>query len=137
MKLNPDCIRDTLLQIEKDQQYTKGVIGSSLNRLSGALLLETDLKNKYSTEDIMYTVKQLHDHFYIDAGEFNAIGTTDYIIRDIAPIGHAFLANIRNDTNWNKTKNVLQKVGTFALDYIKDVSAQVAAESISAIIKGN
>ena len=121
MRLNPDCIRDILLEVEKSSTHSAG------------LLLDTDASNplfdKYSWEEIAYHIDQcvmsklLTSAMVFDADEYADIG-------DLTPAGHEFLANIRQDSNWNKTKEVAKKVGSFSLSAIKDIASNVISEVI-------
>jgi hypothetical protein len=43
----------------------------------------------------------------------------------LTPSGHQFLADIREDTNWNKVKSVLKKVGSFSISAITQAAAGV------------
>ncbi|MTW37801.1 DUF2513 domain-containing protein, partial [Streptococcus pneumoniae] len=53
------------------------------------------------------------------------------IIIDLSPEAHEFLANIRQDTKWNKTKSIASKVGSFSLNVLKDISIEVISKVIS------
>jgi hypothetical protein len=54
------------------------------------------------------------------------------IIVDLSPMGHEFLANIRADTNWNKTKEIAKAVGSESLNIL----AQIAGQVINSLIAG-
>ena len=43
------------------------------------------------------------------------------------------LANIRNDNNWNKTKNIAKQMGSFSLETLKDVASNVISDLITEI----
>ena len=58
-------------------------------------------------------------------------------IIDLSPSAHEFLANIRKDTNWNKTKSIAKTVGSFSITALKEISVQVIASAISANFNGN
>nr|WP_242851552.1 DUF2513 domain-containing protein [Clostridium sp. DMHC 10] len=55
------------------------------------------------------------------------------LIHDLSPYGHEFLANIRSDTNWSKTKEIASKVGSFSLDALSKIAVSV----VTSLIKGN
>lgn len=122
MRLNPDCIRDILLDVEK-----KSIFGNVVEYFD-----DEDFENlkSYSVPEVIYHIRQCdHSGFFI--------GTTKYfghhvVIKDLSPKGHEFIANIRKDTNWNKTKEIAQSVGSSSLDVMKDIAAQVISNLISA-----
>ena len=136
MKLNPDCIRDTLLKIEVDQVY-EDEFGLQLKTLSGIQLLRTDLSQKYTQGEILYTVKQLHDSGLVSACPYNAGPTLDFVIRDITPIGHEFLNNVRSDTVWANTKGIAKKIGVGTLKGLVEISSKIIGEVIAAYLKKN
>ncbi|WP_315074198.1 DUF2513 domain-containing protein [uncultured Clostridium sp.] len=119
MKLNPDCVRDILFTVEEHSTLDRGVNypDEELEKLSD-----------YSKDEILYHIKQCElSGLVTEVSWF--LGGTCYISY-LSPIGHEFLADIRSDTNWNKTKDVAKKVGSFSLSTLKDISAQVIAEVI-------
>jgi hypothetical protein len=48
--------------------------------------------------------------------------------------GHAFLANAKNKTTWEKFKTESQSVGCFSLDVAKSALASIAASAMSDVI---
>lgn len=121
MKLNPDCIRDILLYVEENTDLKRMVSLSPLN-------LPEEL-SQYNADEIMYHIKQaelsgllIAPSWYLDGG---------CMIKYLLPSGHQFLADIREDSNWNKTKEIAQKAGSNSLDALK----QIATGVVSAIIK--
>jgi hypothetical protein len=122
MKLNPDCIRDILLTVEENTGYQqfmsypgKGVY---------------PFLSKYSEDEVYYHIYQCKDSgFFRDLKTF--LGGS-LLITDLSPFGHEFLANIRQDTNWQKVKDTAKKVGSTSLSAI----AQIAAGVIQGLISG-
>ena len=122
MKLNPDCIRDILLTVENNE------FG---NHLTLTKLCEK-IPN-YTNEEIHYACLKLYEGAYLDLTTLNIMNQTMPAIRSINDLtfqGHEFLDSIKVDSNWNKTKDVAKKVGSFSLNTLKDISAQVIAEVI-------
>lgn len=60
---------------------------------------------------------------YFDADEYADIG-------DLTPAGHEFLANIRQDTNWNKIKKRALKIGSLALPILQKIATKFIEEQI-------
>ena len=71
MKQNPDCMRDVLLQIEKQQDFDEN---NELVLLYMDEVLSSELSEKYSEKDIIYSLKQLAGSglIEVDARNFSA-----------------------------------------------------------------
>ena len=122
MHLNIDCVRDILLTVETND------FG---NRLTLTKLCEK-IPN-YTQDEIHYACLKLYEGEYLELIALNILGHQVPAIKSINDLtfkGHEFLASIKVDSNWNKTKDVAKKVGSFSLNTLKDISAQVIAEVI-------
>ena len=121
MKLNPDCMRDILLVME-DIPYDESL---SFSKLSNEL-------TSYNEDDLRDSCLKLYEAGFIEVlkRETNH-GTLILKIRDITYTGHQFLADIRSDNVWSKTKGVLSKVGSNSVSTI----SQVASGILTLIIK--
>ena len=121
MKLNIDCMRDILIEMEK-AEYEEPLY---LQRFYDAL-------PKYSEDEINYSIVKLEEARFIKATIKSHVGYDYTIVRldDITYQGHQFLANIRSDTIWNDVKEVSKKVGSNSLQAI----SQIATAVITAII---
>lgn len=121
MRLKPDCVREILLDVEK-----RAIYGQTVNYLDP---IDFQAFPNYSPNEVLYHIRQCHESgFFIGNTRFLYEGC---IIKDLSPVGHEFLANIRKDTNWNKTKEIAQSVGSTSLDVMKDIAAQVISSLIS------
>ncbi|MCP9037466.1 DUF2513 domain-containing protein [Streptococcus oralis] len=119
MKLNPDCIRDILFVVEEYSTYSNDV---SEDKLYEKLI------PKYSQEEILYHVRQCeHSGLFLKVQHYFG----GFSIQDLSPYGHQFINDIRQDTNWNRTKDIAKNVGSFSLDVLKDISSQVITNLIS------
>lgn len=116
MRLNPDCIRDILIFIEDNSRPS--INSEKLVCLNG-MLSEFD----YSLEELVYHSQQLKlDNLITDLSKDF---TTNFYVKDLTPDGHRFLANIRNDNNWSKTKEITRSIGGFSIQMLKNVSESV------------
>lgn len=120
MKLNPDCIRDILLLVEDSCDHE--------NYLECPEEFPETIKDKYSPNELYYHIKQCELSGFIRDVRWTLDG--DCSIRDLSPLGHQFLADIRSDTNWSKTKEIAQKVGSTSLDAISKIASDVIAAVI-------
>lgn len=119
MILNPDCIRDILIYIESKTDSKITSVG--FKQLVDSL-------DSYDKNTLYYHVNQISKSNLVD-NVFYADNAPLYI-SDLTPEGHEFLANIRSNSNWNKTKEVAKKVGSFSLDTLKEISANVISKLI-------
>lgn len=123
MKLNPDLIRDILLTVEET---------SSFDQITQYYKDEHNflhLKN-YSHDEIIYHIKQC-DLANLIYGVHYYDGGLDIIITDLTPTGHEFIANIRENTNWNKVKTYAKKIGSFSIPVLQDIAIKVISNAIS------
>lgn len=119
MRLNPDCIRDILLQVEDK-------IDSRKTTISFDELLES-LPN-YDENTLHYHVNQISKADLVDKVLY--ADCRPYVISDLSPEGHEFLANIRSNTNWNKTKEIAKNVGASSLSSLREIAVSVISELI-------
>ncbi len=133
MRLNPDCVRDILITIE---EYPEPM-NLSLNTFSEKLPM-------YTITEICYCCIKLYEANYINldfnnfsqlsASVLESINNSSDLkiksIRDLTFLGHEFLENIKNDNNWNKTKNIATKVGSFSFDVISKIAINIISQLI-------
>ncbi len=122
MKLNNDCIRDILITIES-MDYGSVYTMDKLH----------ELLPSYSYDELQYHCTQLLDAGLIKAISMSVRGKISpqiCRITDLTYSGHQFLADIRSDTNWNKTKEIAKNVGAESLHALKDIAVGVVASAI-------
>lgn len=100
MKLNPDCVRDVLFAIEEESSAIGLVVFSRDEN--------PEILQKYSWDEFLYHVNQCELSGFITPVRYYDAGDS-FAVSDLLPEGHNFLANIRADNNWNKTKEVAKK----------------------------
>lgn len=120
MRLNPDCIRDILLTVEENTDF------STYMRFNEGT--DYPLLKKYSTDEVFYHIKQCELSCLIPKVSFS-FGPS-CLIEDLTPSGHEFLANIRSDSAWNKTKEISKNIGSSSLDTLKQIATGVITELI-------
>jgi hypothetical protein len=69
---------------------------------------------------LLYTPARYEDHKQLG-----------YYHVDLTPNGHEFLANIREDSNWNEVKKISSKIGFASLKMIAAISEGVATAAIN------
>ena len=121
MKLNTDCIRDILIAVES---IPYGSIWTMDN-------IEEVLPD-YTSEELEYHLIKLHEAGYLDIVTLQLLGSPLQVarIKDLTYEGHQFLADIRSDTTWNKTKEIAKSVGSTSLHSIKEIATGVITSLI-------
>jgi len=105
MRLNIECIRDVLLTSEEETNLNNEVLNID------ELVTMPRLK-KYDEDDIIYTIKKLKEANYIEADVLIHSEGSMAMIRHLTYEGHLFLANIRDDGIWKKTKKEASKISS-------------------------
>lgn len=116
MKLDIDCLRDILLTVEENTGYNEYMTVSEMS-------INYDLLKKYDGNKVMYHIIQSAKANLIDAEQVDLAG--NIMIKDLTPYGHKFIANIRENSNWNKVKKIANEVGTTSLEAIMQIAINV------------
>lgn len=132
MRLNPDCVRDVMLTLEEmlsiEIQEKDGRPESFFFKTLQIDSLVCIMREKYKSEDIVYSVVQLAEDGYIIARKDPSVRDwSDFVTLEkilyITPKGHEFLASISDKNSWGeKIKPVLDKLGSLSLSIIETVS---------------
>lgn len=146
MKLNIDCVRDVMLWVEAittPTQLASYVNTDAVDSNDGFLYINADdrpmpnaaqkkLLEKYSNETLVY-----HLHYCIEAkllAEFDSPDGNIIVIKDLTPLGHDFIGNIRHDPVFQKVKTVLNLLGVKSLEAATQASSLVVTEIIKKAI---
>lgn len=134
MKLNLDCIRSTLMEIEKqcslEVQADNTVVFHSV--WIGELY---DALPEYSKEDIFYSIFTLHQCNMIDATILYADDCVVHCcVNLIKYSGHEFLENIRDSKRWTKAKKLLGEVKNYSLEIVNSACSGLSSGAVGAII---
>ena len=135
MKLNTDCIREVMLEIEKLLAISTDPRG---NLQMGFLDIEDLYKALpgYSKEDIFYTLSNLEQAGYVDLNVTWADGGILMYceINCMTYAGHEFLAKIRDSQRWKAVKNGVSAIRDYSLSAIASVAEGIANAAISKFI---
>lgn len=124
MRLNPDCIRDILFYIEDTTDYQ---LWTFFPR--NPQEFDIKLKNDYLPNEILYHLELCEEYGYIVTPNSQPMGGIQ--IKRLSVSGHEFLENIRQDTNWNKTKEVAKSAGSTSMEILSNVASSLMAALIS------
>ena len=123
MKLNPDCIRDVLMDIEENTTINTSWKYDSLN--SPKRLLD------YDRFEIAYHARYCYEANLIKGFSIGGNSETIYAM-NLTPKGHEFLSNIRENKIWNGVKVIAGKIGSSSLDALIQISSNAVTELIKA-----
>jgi DNA-binding MarR family transcriptional regulator len=92
--------------------------------------------------EIDYKTMTYHLCLMLESGLINGSEHTNkdrkrVLIRRLTWEGHAFLANAKNPTLWNKLKELSSSAGGFSLDVAKLTLSTLATSTINSLIKGS
>ncbi len=123
MKLNPDCIRDILIDIEETTTINASWWYDSHNPSTRLI--------SYDRFEIAYHARYCYEANLIK--DFSIGGDSESVYAlDLTPNGHDFLSNIRENNIWNGVKTVAEKIGSSSLDALIQISSNVVTELIKA-----
>lgn len=131
MKLNPDCIRDTLFYLEDHLT------------ISSELQLEEisiyDLSNdlNYSIQELANTLIILHEAGFIET-LINS-GNNRITLLDVYRItydGYQFIETIRPDPVWKKVTSASKHIGSFSIDVIIQIATAVLSSMANGYLSG-
>lgn len=121
MKLNPDCVRDLLIDVEENTDIHNSVVYDLDSPMDGRLA-------QYSVDELEYHLEQCNLNGYFVG--YKAYTGNEVEVGYLSPAGHAFLANIRSDNVWNRTKAVAGQIGAWSLDAMGKIAVNVVSEII-------
>ncbi len=135
MKLNFDCIRATMLSLEKLLTIQHDEQGNLYMGTVDLRTLYADL-TEFSSEDIYYAVFNLDQAGYID---FNEQCADDGLVLygkvlNINFAGHEFLGQIRDKEQWGVVKAGLSKVRDYSLSAISAIAEGITKAAIDKYI---
>ncbi|MEQ7309878.1 DUF2513 domain-containing protein [Lactococcus petauri] len=125
MKLNPECIRDVMLDLEENLDVRGGL-------MLVPALEKGELKRikKHNFEDIIYTCKKLNEANFISFSTNICAAPNPYVFSKVGTItwsGHQFLDDIRDEKVWRDVKQTASKVSSVSIPILQQISAAVIA----------
>ena len=124
MKLNPDCIRDTLLYLEEN--LTVNLAKKNFEPIQLETIQE-HFADTYDAEDVWYTIYNLLQVRFIE-GDVAKAGSMKMFwcpIENITWQGHQFLNTIRPKTIWEATKDKAKQIGGMSVQSLSMISMAI------------
>ena len=127
MRLNPDCIRDILFEIEEFAEYGQFYVYNPSSLPDGSFLKD------YDSATVMYHVRQCSQSGYLHNVNWTHF---EYVaIEDLTPSGHHFLADIRSDSVWGHVKEISKNIGSNSLSILAQIATGVLTSFIQKELK--
>ena len=118
MKLDIDCVRDVLIELESFPigSYTISSFQKSIEI--------------YGTDCVLYTLVKLTEAGYINAKYERALSghLSIHTVFDITFSGHEFLADIKPKNNWEKLSSAIKQGGGASLKVAANVAIALGTE---------
>lgn len=130
MKLNPDCVRDVLLYLEKNLSYNHERQDSIEHNSITVDKISEDLHNEkgYEIDEVIYSIEKLLEiRYIIPATELRGRNNSILYcpISDISYNGHMFLGTIRPKSIWEATKNKAKQIGGMSVHGLSLISSAI------------
>lgn len=131
MKINEDCIRDTLEYLVENLTLK---IKDNKGRFDSLSLLSImkAFDGKYTKDDIWYSIYNLSQDRFIETNDVRKQSLNGFAFVEIYNVthrGHQFFGTIQPQPLWDKTKSVVTKIGVHTLAFIEGVAHDIAVES--------
>ncbi|QHZ46972.1 DUF2513 domain-containing protein [Bacillus sp. NSP9.1] len=123
MKLNHDCVRSILLELEENLTLNDGV---TLYRLKNFQTFK-----EYGYETSVYALTKLIEADFLNGSVSRADNKIDHIgVGSITWDGHQFLDNIRDNAVWSKTKDAVKSLSSVSLSILSNVGESITKKLI-------
>lgn len=130
MKLNNECVRDTLLYLE--DKLTLNFQQRTFNSVNIQTLIEEMMliHTSYEANDIWYVVYQLKQAGFIEGRFENAARGKMYVceIESITWSGHQFLDSIRLESIWHIIKAKTNQIGNLSISGLSIMATTIIQE---------
>lgn len=111
MKLNHDCVRSIMLELEE-----KLTLDEHMHLLQ---LREFDTFKKYGEDASSYTILKLIEAGFLNGKPLYAGNKLYHLtVSSITFAGHEFLDNIRDDKTWSKAKSLAQSLAGASISLV-------------------
>gem|GEM_PF-5524231 len=99
-----------------------------------ATQLVEELKDQYSKDDVIYTVKKLFEDKLVIGNQSegrHSAGT----VKEITMKGHKLIDNIRSPKVWSEVKRAADSVGSVSLEILANVASTIVTRLITDLFR--
>ncbi|EJO5346391.1 DUF2513 domain-containing protein [Clostridium botulinum] len=118
MKLNPDCVRDIMLNLEENLIIDKD---GDIEQLTVEEICSFKQLSSYQSNEIIHIIKILYDSSMLKPGK-KYISDTCNRVADITPQGYEFIDSIKSKNKWNKLKSYTKPLGELTIKALFDLA---------------
>ncbi|WP_406589972.1 DUF2513 domain-containing protein [Bacillus atrophaeus] len=123
MKLDHDCVRSLLLELEGKLSLNSFFDNSHIKELK--------TYEEFGEEQTFYaTLKLIEAKFLNGSSQFYFDESYEFVISSISYSGHEFLDNIRDSKIWSQTKSSISTLSGVSLSIIGSVAADLVKKSV-------
>jgi len=119
MKRDMDLVRWILSEIEKQPSYNDEI---NLER------------EDYPSEVVFYHIMLLHEAGLIVARDESGINDLHWVPERLTWQGHEFLEAAKDDSRWNKAKEIMARGGGFVFEVAKPLLVQLLRDQIKDLL---
>lgn len=123
MRLNQDCIRDVLLELEEKLTFGSHIFLQQIKEL--------DTTKKYGEEDTIYTILKLLEADYLIGKPLYASNELYQLsLSSITWNGHEFLDSIRSNEVWRETKKRVSGFTSVSIGILTEVAKEYIKQKL-------
>jgi hypothetical protein len=117
MKLNHDCVRELLLELEEVLFVHENILLPSFEEL--------ETVNKYGFDDTFYCFQKLIEAGYLNGNyKYASEGLFHLAVSSITWDGHQFLDTIRDNEIWSKTKKAVSSLSSASISLMSSLGTE-------------
>lgn len=123
MKLNQDCVRAVLLELEEKLTFNADLYFFQIKQL--------ECVQKYNEDSVIYSILKLIEADYLSGAPLYAgDGLADLTVSSLTWDGHLFLDTIRDNKVWTETKSVVSKFSSVSVSLMSTIASSILNELI-------
>ncbi|WHP40736.1 DUF2513 domain-containing protein [Lysinibacillus boronitolerans] len=123
MKLNQDCVRAVLLELEEKLTLNDDLFLFQIKQL--------DCVEKYGEDTVIYSILKLKEADYLLAEpHYFDDELSELTVSSLTWDGHLFLDTIRDNKVWKETKSIVSKFSSVSISLMSTVSSNILNELI-------
>lgn len=125
MKLNHDCVRDLLLEIEEVHIVDETIFFEGFSKFQTV--------QTYGFQETYYAVQKLREEDLIIFHKRKDAQRTflEFRLDGLTYKGHSYLDNIRSTSSWQSVKSTLKKLGSdVGLPVVVELASSLARKSV-------